>query len=235
LATDVTERLALVDRAGHVVAQTEGPPVAAWYPSSQWTPGELVADPLTVLVPPKVPPGDYSFRVSLFTPDGRALPVSGKDWLDVGSIHILARERQFRAGPISHPLSVTFGDKARLLGYDVKKPANQQEIKLTLYWQTVQEMEKNYTVFRHVVGPDGKLVGQKDGWPREGDYPTSFWMRGEVVTDEVVIPFSTEIGPGEYRIEFGLYDAATLERLAAVSNGARLKDKAVVVPLSVER
>ena len=235
LSEDVTERIALVDRAGRVVAQTEGPPVAAWYPSSQWTPGELVADPLTILVPPKVPPGDYSFRVSLFTPDGHALSVSGKEWLDVGHIRVLARERQFRAGPISRPLSVTFGDKARLLGYDVKKPANQQEVKLTLYWQAMQEMDKNYTVFRHVVGPGGKPVGQKDSWPREGDYPTSFWMRGEVVTDEVVIPFSTETGPGEYRIELGLYDAATLERLAAVSNGARMANDAVVIPLSVER
>lgn len=235
---DVTERVALVDRAGRTVAQIEGPPVAGWFPSSQWAPGQVLADPLAILVPPKTPPGDYVVRVSLLAPDGRVLPVSGaQDGWDVERIRVRARERQFRAGRISHPLDVTFGDKVRLLGYDVTQPKSGRspsEVKLTLYWQAIQEMDENYTVFRHLVGPDGALAGQQDGWPRGGDYPTSFWMRGEVVKDECTIVFATEAGPGAYRIEFGLYDAATMTRLAAVANGARLANEAVVAPVSME-
>ena len=96
-------------------------------------------------------------------------------------------------------------------------------------------MDENYTVFRHIIAPDGNLAGQKDGWPRDGDYPTSFWMRGEIVTDEVVIPFSTAAGPGTYRIEFGLYDAATGQRLAATRSGMRLANDMVIVSFQVER
>jgi len=239
LPDDVTERVALVDRAGRVVEQIEGPPVAGWFPSSQWMPGEVLADPLAILIPPKASPGDYSFRVSLLTPDGRTLPVSGtRDWIEVGRIQVQARERQFRPGRVSHPLAVTFGDRVRLLGYDIQpvKPASQQsEVRLTLYWQAMREMDENYTVFRHIVGQDGKLAGQEDSWPRDGDYPTSFWMRGEVVKDESIIPFSTEAGPGAYHIELGLYDAATLERLPAIAGGTRLANEIVNVPMSVER
>jgi 4-amino-4-deoxy-L-arabinose transferase-like glycosyltransferase len=235
LADDVTERLALVDRSGHVVATTEEPPVAGWYPSSQWTPGQLLADPQVILVPPKLVPGDYAFRISLIASDGRALG----NILDVGHIRVRARDRQFRAEPISHLLKVEFGDKVRLLGYDVKYQMSSLksqtlngEVKLTLYWQAVREMDENYTVFTHIVGADGKLAGQKDSWPHDGDYPTSFWMRGEVVKDEYVIPF--EGGAGAYRIEVGLYDAAVV-RLPAVANGARLANDAVIIPLSAER
>ena len=49
LTDDVKERLALVDRSGRVIAQTEGSPVAAWFPSSQWTPGQWLADPQAIL------------------------------------------------------------------------------------------------------------------------------------------------------------------------------------------
>ena len=243
LTEDVVERLALVDRAGQVVTQVEGPPVAAWYLSSHWAPGQLLADPQVILVPPKLAPDEYSFRLSLHTADGREL---GKA-LNVGRFRVLARDRQFRAGPISHPLKVELGDQVRLLGYDVKSQisnplkreilesqAASGEVKLTLYWQAMREMDENYTVFTHIIGEDGKLAGQKDSWPHDGDYPTSFWMRGEVVKDDYVIPLDATAGASAYRIEVGLYDAAIV-RLPAVSNGVRLANDAVIIPLTVER
>ena len=229
LASDVKERLALVDGAGRVIEQIESPPVAGWYPSSQWSPGQVLADPQAILVPPRLAPGDYTFSVSLFATDGQAV---GRE-VQVGRFRIRARDRQFRTGPIPNSLKVEFDDRVRLLGYDLRQisPGN---LKLLLYWQAMREMDENYTVFRHIVGPDGKLAGQKDGWPREGDYPTSFWMRSEIVTDEIVIPVSTEAGPGTYRIEFGLYDAATGQRLAATRSGMRLENDAVVTSLDLE-
>jgi hypothetical protein len=154
--------------------------------------------------------------------------------VQVGRFRVRARDRQFRAGSIPNSLKVEFGDRVRLLGYDLHQvsPGN---LELVLYWQAMREMDENYTVFRHIVGPDGELAGQTDGWPREGDYPTSFWMRNEIVTDQVVIPFSTAAGPGTYRIEFGFYDAATGQRLAATRSGVRLLEDTVVTSLNVER
>jgi hypothetical protein len=195
-----------------------------------------LADPKAVVVPPRISPGDYSFRVSLFTLDGRVLPIvsqgTSKDWLDVGRVHISAREHQFHAGPISHPLKVEFGDRVRLLGYDITPG---QAVTLTLYWQALREMDENYTVFTHIMSADNKLAGQKDSEPRDGDSPTSFWIHGEIVKDEYRIPFSPDVGSGPYRIELGLYDRATLQRLPAILNGTQLRDDTVVVPMDVER
>jgi len=235
LADELRERVVLVDRAGREVSPpVEGPPVAAWFPASQWPPGQVLADPRLIFVPPRLAPGDYLFRVSLSTSEGQALPVAGRDWLDVTRVRIAARDRQFRMGRLSHPLQVEFGGQVRLLGYDVEPRISSGEIKLTLHWQAVRVMDEGYTVFRHVIGPDGRLAGQKDSWPCDGDYPTSFWMRGEVVTDESVIPFSTGAGSGEYRIELGLYDSVTGQRLPAISNGARLVNDAVVISMELK-
>jgi 4-amino-4-deoxy-L-arabinose transferase-like glycosyltransferase len=240
LTDDVKERLALVDRSGRVIAQTEASPVAAWFPSSRWMPGQWLADPQAIPIPAKAPQGDYVFRVRLVTSDGRTLPVTtggaSRDYLDVGHIRISERPRQWHAGPISHPLKVEFGDKIRLLGYDIQvnKPAGQSEVALTLYWQAMREMDEYYTVFTHVVGADGTPVGQKDSWPRGGDYPTNLWKRGEVIKDEYLIPLAVDAEPGAYRVELGLYVRATGERLAAVADGAQLKDNIVIVPVNVE-
>jgi mannosyltransferase len=229
LTDDVTERLVLVDRSGREAAASQGPPVADWYPSSHWMPGQLLADPQVILVPPRLAPDEYSFRVNLIAPDGHILGASQS----VGRIRVIARERRFSAGAITHRLNVQFGDRVRLLGYDVEYPPAGGQAKLALYWQALREMDENYTVFTHIVDASGALVGQQDSWPRSGDYPTSFWMRGEVVQDEYAIPFSGGAGP--YRLQVGLYDATTLVRLPAVMGGERLADDAVSVPLNIER
>jgi hypothetical protein len=43
------------------------------------------------------------------------------------------------------------------------------------------------------------MKGQKDG-TRNGDYPTSFWMRGEVVKDECIILFTKPTGGIPHRV-----------------------------------
>lgn len=231
-------RLELVDRAGRTVYKTQAPPVAEWYPTSQWTAGQAVLDLQGFVIPPRQTPGSYTLRLSLLKGDA-PLSVSGKRteslWgffprtvafesasLDLAQITIRPRERTFHAGKISHALSATWGDSIRLLGYDWDGPPPPgQNVRLVLYWQALRDIDTPYTVFTHIIGPNETLVGQKDSWPRNGDYPTSMWMKGEVIRDEYFIPVSRQLPAGDYRLQIGLYDPETHERLAAVQNGQR--------------
>lgn len=244
---DYRLRLALVDHSGREVTSHETQPVAAWYPTSQWAPGQLVLDRQALLIPPRQSPGAYTLRVGVLDSTGQPLPMTGTRTesvlglfsrtlaldgtaLDVGQITVRARERAFRAGRISHPLSVTLGGEIKLLGYDWDGPPRPgQTVRLVLYWQALREMDTPYTVFTHIVGPGETPAGQKDNWPRSGDYPTTFWMQGEVVTDEYLIPFAPQAAPGEYRLEVGLYDAKTGDRLPAVQDGQPVLNNAIVL------
>jgi hypothetical protein len=90
-------------------------------------------------------------------------------------------------------------------------------------------MERDYTVFVHMIGPDGALAGQADGPPVGGDYPTSFWSPNEIITDERLIP-TEGLPPGTYHLSMGMYLLETSERLPATEvDGARLLDD--IVPL----
>jgi len=135
-----------------------------------------------------------------------------------------------------HPLAVNLGDKVRLLGYDLKaksyKPG--QVIGLTLYWQALTAMEKDYTVFTHLLGPynpltNGPLWGGHDSRPGGGTYPTTVWEAGEIVIDEYGIPIQADASPGEYQLEVGMYHLATMERLPVLDDSGAVRDDRILL------
>jgi hypothetical protein len=120
---------------------------------------------------------------------------------------------------IPHRLDVTFGDKARLLGYEAgdeeTKPG--QSVKVTLFWQSLAEMDRDYTVFVHLLDENDLVIAQRDTYPGLGTYPTRLWRVGDAFADRYVLNLSpTVFAPCMGRFEVGLYDFASGERLMAV-------------------
>lgn len=110
------------------------------------------------------------------------------------------------------PQYATFGGVLELFGYDLE-PAEQPT--LTLYWRARQRVAIDYTVFVHLLDASGQLVGAYDSQPVGGAYPTSVWSPEYVVRDRRLLSLPDGLAAGEYRIEVGLYDLATMERLPA--------------------
>jgi len=86
-------------------------------------------------------------------------------------------------------------------------------ITLTLYWQGLASMDKDYTVFVHLLDARGQFQGQHDGPPLGGTRPTSGWLSGEYLRDVHPIEIAANAPPGAYAIEVGMYLLATSERL----------------------
>jgi len=84
---------------------------------------------------------------------------------------------------------------------------------VTLRWRAIRKPSNDDTVFVHVVGADGTLLGQHDGPPLGGAIPTGTWTPGEVVVDRLVLSLAAGTPPGQYRVEVGLYKPDTGRRL----------------------
>jgi hypothetical protein len=129
---------------------------------------------------------------------------------------------------IPHRLDVTFGDKARLLGYeaDDKETRPGDSVEVTLYWQSLAEMDKDYTVFVHLLDENDLVIAQRDTYPGLGTYPTSLWKVGDTFADRYVLILpSTVFAPCMGHFEVGLYDFSSGERLLATGpDGQSLGD-----------
>lgn len=219
-----TVRLELVDRAGKIVSSGEAPLGPGWYPASLWQTGVPIKDTNTLDIPGRLQPGTYRLRAALLpTLDG--IGAANSPPVELGKIQVTAKPRDFRAPEVRHSTDQTVGDFARLVGYDIQPESALspgQAIRLSLVWQAVGETDQDYTVFVHLVGPDGQLVGQKDNPPRRGTHPTSSWLRGEYIADEYVVPVPNTLAPGAYSVYVGMYDPNSGQRLPATdANGAR--------------
>jgi len=144
---------------------------------------------------------------------------------EVGRLRIQLYHPPPRFREEMRPLDVQFEGGIRLLGYALRDSEGRavdqlavrpgETVRLTLYWQTDAQIEQNYTVFTHLLDPTGWMRGQQDSPPRQGTWPTSWWVPGELVVDRHAIPVADDAPPGLYAIEVGLYRPADGTRLAA--------------------
>ena len=94
------------------------------------------------------------------------------------------------------PLAI-FGDNEIALldaeTIDTLRPG--AEAGISARWQALRPLDRDYTVFFHVVGPDGQVIGQHDTMPRDSALPTSQWRPGQVVDDRYRAALKTGAPP----------------------------------------
>jgi hypothetical protein len=200
---DLRPRLALV-QGGQELASATTAPALGRYPTDRWQAGETVVEHRRLVAPPTAADGPADVVLTL-----------GDERLALGRIEIDIEEHIFTPPPIGHPLDVRFGQVARLIGYDLPRQtfSASEPVTVTLYWQALEQAAgADYAVFTHVLAADGHLVGQHDGSPASGARPTGGWVPGEIIADPHAMTFR-EPYVGAARVEVGLYDPDTMERV----------------------
>lgn len=189
------------------------------YPTWVWKPGEVIVTHHQLKIPQRLKPGSYSLEFGLYdTLNGDRVNridesgASSDDRLILGRLKVApSTPSHFKP---SHVQTSQFGGQAELLGYDLQPGADPHSQRLTLYWEALSEMARDYTVFVHVLDATGNIVAQADHQPQDGNNPTSSWAPGEEIRDAVDLSLPMTVPSGDYRIEVGMYDLASGERLA---------------------
>ena len=131
-------------------------------------------------------------------------------------------------------LNARLGGAIELIGYDVARNASPDAITLTVYWGSLAALDKDYTVFVHLLGAmnpttQSPVWAQDDARPGRGSFPTPNWQAGEVVVDEYRLAVPADIAPGNYQIELGMYSFETGARIRMVdANGAPMENDRVL-------
>ena len=103
---------------------------------------------------------------------------------------------------------------------------------LELWWRTGTDSPQHaWTVFAHMVSPDGQLVAGDDSEPGRGSYPTTDWLPGDLIIDEYELQIPADGAPGEYDLEIGLYNWQTGQRLRLAGGSG---DSVRLHPITIE-
>ncbi len=135
------------------------------------------------------------------------------------------------------PVDTTLGDQVLLVGYNLVLLPGRGELEggvfpgdrlsLTLYWQALHPPRDDYTVFVHLLSADRDLVAQHDAPPMEGLYPTSWWFKGDIVTQQIDLQVPPDTPPGRYELLVGMYTYPDIVRLPVVSDRPYARDSLV--------
>lgn len=106
--------------------------------------------------------------------------------------------------------------------FDADSVAAGGTLNVDLTWRALQEIDRDYTVFLQVIGPDGQLYGQVDSWPVQGTRPTSGWVVGETLSDTYNFYLDAERPSGTYSVIAGWYLLADMTRLPVVAGDGRV-------------
>ncbi len=225
LETDYTAFAHLVDGEGRGWAGEDHQPHGGLYPTSAWGAEEMVRDTFTLTVPADAPAGLYDVQVGWYDPATQErLPVAGGTSQRLGVVPV---NWEGAGSQALNPLDVGFGQGPqrviRLEGYGSQ--VGPEALEVTLRWRASGYPQADYHVFVHLV--DGEqILGQGDGPPLDGRWPTLFWVPGVALDDVHRVPLPDGVSAEGYSLLVGLYDPATGVRLPTSSGGdaVRLSD-----------
>jgi hypothetical protein len=128
------------------------------------------------------------------------------------------------------------GENIELVGYSLTTNAATNEliqpgqaVTVTLYWQALEPVSDDYSVFIHLLDTEGQLHGQHDGPPVNGRYPAHSWLPNQTVKDETVLVLDPDLPPGDYRVAVGLYSLETGQRLEVRGGSGNMPNNAIVL------
>ncbi len=101
----------------------------------------------------------------------------------------------------------TFAESLRLSASEPLAGATPGDtIAVTLVWEAIANVEQPYAVFLQLLSPEGILVAQSDGEPRNGLVPLDRLPAGESLVDCRSLWVPEDAAEGEYTLIVGLYD-----------------------------
>lgn len=143
---------------------------------------------------------------------------------------------QFGQPAPQHVQRVPLAESIQLLGFDqAQRRENEAAVlDVALYWRAGANPNRDYTVFVQLLDSAGALAVGWDNPPCRATCPTTTWQAGEWLRDEYTLTLA-DLTPGLYRLQAGLYDPVTGQRLAVLGvNGEPSGDRILLGEVTLE-
>ncbi|MDY7076450.1 MAG: glycosyltransferase family 39 protein [Chloroflexota bacterium] len=227
---DYTVFVHLLGEGELLVAQRDTFPGLGRLSTTWLEPGFRWADRYVLPVPDTAYTPDVAqIEVGLYDADsgGVRLPVLGPDGLVIGDQVRFGRVQvRARPGDAPNPISVNFGHRIELVGYDLDRRAVHpgETVTLILRWRGLRRMDVDYSVSAQFVDVAQHKAAQHDG-PLGGATPTTTWEPGQMLADTYTLQVSQDVSSGVYdvRVVVYLFEEGEITRLPTVPAGGQMQ------------
>ncbi len=128
-------------------------------------------------------------------------------------------------------VSADFGGMAQLIGFDEQR--TDQQLTIDWYWQRGDPIDHPHVVFNHLVDAQGQIVAQQDSRPQAGQPLMTCWQPGEIYADRHVLELPADLPAGAYRLQMGLYNGVTGQRVLVSGPGQAAIDQIEIGPIEI--
>jgi hypothetical protein len=117
---------------------------------------------------------------------------------------------------VQHPIDAVFGDRFRLIGWDMEpgQVGAGGEFTMTFYWECLQATTQRWHIFVHL---DSSLRQNLDHEAVMSSYPTVYWQPGDIIRDTVRGTLNERTQEGAVQVLIGFF--AGDERMAVTRAG----------------
>lgn len=213
--------ITLRDQKGHLVGQADRPLMSNEHRyTSQWQVGQMVTTYHLLPSLPATPPGEYHMEIGVYEPRTmQGLSLLGEDLVPHG--WTFALEPLEIISPLRVPTvkpSVAVADAAaelakgiRLSGYDLDRDtlAPGETLHLALYWETLSQVEEDYTLLLQLRDGQGFIWAEQEEPPTS--WPTSRWEVGDLWRDWHDLAVGADLPSGEYHLVIALKNRKGIE------------------------
>jgi hypothetical protein len=212
LPVETSARLIAID--GAIVAETAHPFLWDMYPEANVPVDERLTE--QIALPLMVEPGEYRWELEC-------------DSIQSGNVDVLPVEQA--AGYM--PLEVEWSGFTQLRGVALNNDSTLWSggtLEVAFHFDVLDAMDEDYSFFVHLVAVNGDKtpLAQADGFPRNGERPTSTWQPGETIVDIISIALPPDL-TGTYTLLAGWYDWQSGQRISSVDG-----QDAISIPLEFE-
>ncbi|MFO7741699.1 MAG: DUF2142 domain-containing protein [Anaerolineae bacterium] len=200
----------LLDQHDLIVAQRDTFPGLGLLSTTWLQPGFRWADRYVLPLPTTAyAPNEAQLEVGLFSAQTEErLPAIGPDGEPMGdNVRFGEVDIEALPGAPPNPVSINFGDRLLLTGYDLSQRTARvgETITLTLRWQALRTMEENYTVSAQVIDDAQRKAAQHDSPPLKGDAPTTAWEPSVTVVDHIPLTIFPDAAEGPHSVRLAVY------------------------------
>ena len=139
------------------------------------------------------------------------------------------RPRPFANGLVATPMGLS-SSKGATANFDPVGPGEILRLKpgetggrsldLRLVWRVERTPSQADKVFVHLVNEAGTTLAQRDVLPLNDRADTRQWRPGDAFEDVHSLPLPANLPPGRYRVEMGLYEAESGQRISVEGQGS---------------